>query len=322
MEQGESPTDVARILGVARPSLYRWRQAARSGAPGLAAKPHLGPTPRLRDDQLEHLEDLLLDGATAHGWPNELWTAKRVTEVIRRHFHLDFHPEHVRKILKGRLHWSAQRPQKRVKLPEDEEVLRWLDREFPRILRETRQRDAHLVFLDESGFMLTPVVRRTLWPRGVTPILPVSGKRDRISAISCITLSPRRYLPGLYFELLPTNENVNAERVVAFLRQLHESLPRFTVIWDQARIHSKARLVTEFLAANPSIVAEDFPGYMPDLNPDEGVWGYTKYGRLANFAPTSVQELRERVDAELQRLKRQAYFLYRFIDHTNLPLQL
>ncbi len=201
-------------------------------------------------------------------------------------------------------------------------MLRWLDQEFPRILDEARRRAAHLVFLDESGFMLAPLVRRTLWPRGLTPILPVAAKRDRISAISCITLSPRRYLPGLYFELLPTTANVNAERVVAFLRQLHDSLPRFTVIWDGNRIHGKARLVKAFLAANPSIVAEDFPGYMPDLNPDEGVWGYTKYGRLANFAPANAQELRQRVEAELQDLKRHAYFLYRFIEHTNLPLQL
>src|SRR5215472_12533219 len=103
MDQGESPTDIARILGVCRPSLYRWRLAARAGPNGLAAKPHPGPTPRLPDDRLEHLEDLLLDGATAHGWPNELWTAKRVAEVIRRHFGLSYHPEHVRKILKGRL---------------------------------------------------------------------------------------------------------------------------------------------------------------------------------------------------------------------------
>jgi transposase len=209
-----------------------------------------------------------------------------------------------------------------VRLPEDEEVLRWLDEEFPRIVAEARERDAHLVFLDESGFMLTPVVRRTLWPRGVTPVLPVSGKRDRISAISCITLSPKLYLPGLYFELLPTNENVNAQRVVAFLKELKRSLPRFTVIWDGSRIHSKAGLVREFLAANPSVVAEDFPAYVPDLNPDEGVWGYTKYGRLANFAPANAQELRERVEGELRTLKRQAYFLYHFIENTDLPLLL
>ena len=201
-------------------------------------------------------------------------------------------------------------------------MLRWLDEEFPRILAEAKERDAHLVFLDESGFMLSPGVRRTLWPRGVTPVLPVAARRDRISAISCITLSPRLYLPGLYFELLPTNENVNAERVVAFLRELKKSLPRFTVIWDGNRIHSKARLVKEFLAANPSVVAEDFPGYVPYLNPDEGVWGYTKYGRLANFAPANHHELRERVQAELRLLKQQAYMLWCFIEQTNLPLQL
>lgn len=189
-------------------------------------------------------------------------------------------------------------------------------------MAEARERDAHLVFLDESGFMLTPVVRRTLWPRGVTPVLPVAERRDRISAISGITLSPRRYLPGLSFELLPTNVNVNAEHVVAFLRQLKETLPRFTVVWDRSRIHSKARRVRAFLAANPSIVAEDFPAYAPDLNPDEGVWGYTKYGRLGNFAPANAQELRERVDAELRELKKRAYFLYRLIRHTHLPLQL
>jgi transposase len=104
LDQGESPTVIARILGVARPSLYRWRQAARARPDGLAARPHPGPTPQLSDAQLTELEDLLLDGATAHGWPNELWTAKRVAEVIRRHFGITYHPEHVRKLLKRRLH--------------------------------------------------------------------------------------------------------------------------------------------------------------------------------------------------------------------------
>jgi transposase len=104
MDQGESPTVIARILGVHRPSLYRWRQAERSRPDGLAAKSHPGPTPRLTDAQLAELERLLLAGATAHGWANELWTAPRVAAVIRRQFGVTYHPEHVRKILKRRLH--------------------------------------------------------------------------------------------------------------------------------------------------------------------------------------------------------------------------
>jgi transposase len=104
MGQGESPSDIARILGVARGSLYRWQGLARSRPDGLAAKPHPGPTPRLSDAQLAELEGLLLQGASAHGWPNDLWTAQRAAEVIRRHFGVSFHPEHVRKVLKRRLH--------------------------------------------------------------------------------------------------------------------------------------------------------------------------------------------------------------------------
>lgn len=189
-------------------------------------------------------------------------------------------------------------------------------------MAEAQARDAHLVFLDESGFMLTPLVRRTLAPRGITPILPVANRRDRISAISCITLSPRRYLPGLYFELLPDNTNATAAHVVAFLKELKKSLPRFTVLWDQGKIHGRSRLVKAFLADHPELVAEDFPPYAPQENPDELVWGHTKYGKLANFAPADAKALRERVAAELQWLKRHPYFLYSFIDHTSLPLVL
>jgi transposase len=103
LDQGESPSTIARILGVHRPSLYRWRQAARS-PDGLAARPHPGPAPRLSDAQLAELERLLLQGATAHGWANELWTARRVAELVRRRFGIAYHPEHVRKVLKRRLH--------------------------------------------------------------------------------------------------------------------------------------------------------------------------------------------------------------------------
>ena len=104
LDRDESPTTIARLIGVARGSLYRWQKAARCRPGGLAAKTHPGPAPRLTDAQLAELEALLVRGAPAHGWPNALWTAARVTEVIRRHFGLSFHPEHVRKILKRRLH--------------------------------------------------------------------------------------------------------------------------------------------------------------------------------------------------------------------------
>ena len=72
--------------------------------------------------------------------------------------------------------------------------------------------------------------------------------------------------------------------IVAFLAELKQQLGGpFTVIWDGSNIHSRSRLVKAYLAKHPELVAETLPSYAPELNPDEGVWGWSKYGRLANF---------------------------------------
>ena len=115
VNQGEHPDDVARFLGCGRSSVYTWLKLDREAPDELAAKPHPGRTPGLNANQLQQLKELLLEGAKAHGWRTQLWTAARVAEVIGRHFGISYHPEHVRKIVKFRLHWSSQKPQKKAK---------------------------------------------------------------------------------------------------------------------------------------------------------------------------------------------------------------
>jgi transposase len=313
---GESRSTVAKVLGVHYKTVARWvRQATTPG--GLAAKPPGHPAARLTDDHLRQLEALLLKGAKAHGWPNELWTAARVAHLIEQQFGLHYHPEHVRKILKRRLGWTSQKPRRRARERNDSEVARWVGDEFPRIVREAWQRSAYLVFLDESGFFLTPTVRRTLAPRGCTPVLSAWDRRDRWSAISCVSVSPVAGRPGLYFDLL--DHNVHGEDVVRFLAELHRRLGPLTVVWDRNNIHSRAGVVKAWLARHPGVVAEDFPGYVPDLNPDEGVWGWTKYGRLANLAAHDKEELWDWVVEELVELKFRPDLLRSFIRQTKLP---
>jgi transposase len=316
--EGNKPATVAKVLGVDRGTVYRWLRLARQPG-GLDPKPLWRPH-GLSDDQLRRLEALLLQGASQHGWPNDLWTATRVQRLILRTFGLDYHPEHVRKVLKRRLGWTSQKPQTKAKERDEDGIRRWKQQEVPRIVQEARDRGAYLLWLDESCFQLTPTVRRTLAPRGQTPILTCWDKRDKISAISAITLTPRRHLPGLVFQLLPDKQNFHGAEVVAFLESVRRRLRRFTVVWDRNGIHSRSKVVRAYLAKHPEIVAEDFPGYAPELNPDELVWCWTKYGRLSNYAAPNLRELREQVESELGYLHDHPYYLLDFIDHAELPL--
>lgn len=315
---GDSVKDVARIIGVGPRSIQRWLALERL-PDGLAAKPHLGPATRLSLEQQRELESLLLQGAQAHGWTNQLWTTQRIAELIHRHFGVSLHHDHVGRFLRQRLRWSPQKPRRRARERDEEAIARWKRDTFPDILNAAAAREAHVVFLDESGFMLTPTVRRTWAPQGETPLLACWDRRDRLSAISCLTVSPRQARLNFYFTLLSDNTNVTAEHIVAFLRQLKSQLGGpFTVIWDGSRIHSRSGRVKAYLAEHPEIVAETLPGYAPELNPDEGVWGWTKYGRLANLAAANTIELRRRIEEEFSVLRKDRHLLNSFIEEAVL----
>jgi transposase len=318
VQAGDSVKDVARIIGVKPRSIYRWLSLAEK-PDGLAAKPHPGPATRLSLPQQQELEQLLCQGAKAHGWDNELWTTQRIADLIRRHFGVSLHHDHVGRFLHTRLKWSPQKPRRRARERDEEAIATWKRDTFPAILEAAGERDAHVVFLDESGFMLTPTVRRTWAPQGQTPLLSCWDRRDRLSAISCITVSPQRARLNFYFTLLPDNTNVTAEHIVDFLRQLKSQLGGpLTVIWDGSKIHSRARLVKAYLAAHPEIVAETLPSYAPELNPDEGAWGWTKYGKLANLAASNTLELRRRIDEEFTVLQATPQLLNSFIQEADL----
>jgi transposase len=315
---GDKIKDVARIIGVHLRTVSRWLAQAHT-PDGLAAKPHAGPATRLNPTQQRRLERMLLQGAKKHGWANELWTTRRIAELIRRKFGVSLHHDHVGRFLHKVLKWSPQKPRKKARERNERAIKRWRRDKFPDIVEKAGQRHAHLVFLDESGFMLTPTVRRTWGPTGQTPVLPCSDRRDRISAISAITLSPKRPRLNFCFTLLADNKNVKAPDIVAFLRLVKQKLGGpFTVLWDGSNTHSRSRLVKAYLAKHPEIVAETLPAYAPEINPDENVWSWTKYGRLANLAAQDTRELRERIEQEFAVLCKERGYLDSFIQDAEL----
>lgn len=157
------------------------------------------------------------------------------------------------------------------------------------------------MFLDESGFLLIPPLARTWAPRGRTPVLRCAGHWTKISAISALSVSPRRRHLALYAHF-HRNLNIRAAQVMHFLRHLLRHLRGAVVLlWDSNNPH-KAAEVRDFLARHPRLHTHRFPGYAPELNPDEHVWTHLKR-YLANSAPADLSHLKALIHRPLQRLR-------------------
>src|SRR5215211_4933216 len=93
LQQGLSVREVARRVQASASSVAQWRAAwQQGGEAALAPKPVPGAPHQLTDQQCHQLVPLLLKGARAHGFPNELWTLKRIAAAIQIHFGVRDHP--------------------------------------------------------------------------------------------------------------------------------------------------------------------------------------------------------------------------------------
>jgi transposase len=155
-----------------------------------------------------------------------------------------------------------------------------------------------IVWVDESGFYLLPGAVRTYAPRGQTPVLRLPLSRDHLSVISGITPEGRLLM-------LVQERAYKSPDVVRFLKHLLRHLPgKLLVIWDGAPIH-RGQPVKDFLARGGAkrIQLEPFPGYAPELNPDEGIWNYLKRVELRNVCCQDLKHLRGELRRATARLR-------------------
>jgi transposase len=181
-----------------------------------------------------------------------------------------------------------------------------------------KRRRLPLVFLDESGFMLQPVRRRTWAPSGQTPIQDAWDRHDRLSVIGLIDVVFTPLRLSLFFQVL--RENVAADDMVWFLQQLHDyHRKKVIVIWDRSSVHRSA--AAYFMAQHPDwFEFEELPSYAPELNPVEECWNHTKYTDLPNFIPDDVDHLHAAVTEAIDNQRDNQTLLRSFFEYAKLPL--
>jgi transposase len=177
------------------------------------------------------------------------------------------------------------------------------------------------VFIDESGLLMAPLVRRSWSPCGATPVLHQRTRRhQKVSAIAAVCILPQRDRLALYFRLQP-DANINAERVIDFLQHLQRQLRTpIVLLCDRFQAHY-GELFNQFVPPD-SAHLEYLPPYAPELNPVEYLWAYAKNNPLANDPAFDLDTLAARARNAARSVQHQPHLLVAFLRHTGLPLRL
>ena len=188
--------------------------------------------------------------------------------------------------------------------------------------KKASQLNAFLVFVDESGIMMAPLLRRTWSPQGQTPVLyQKTASHKKVSVIAALCLTPQRHRFHLYFRLYP-DVNINAPAAKEFLYHLVSQINApIVLIWDRFQPH-RSRQVRDFIQDHEDFYSFFFPPYAPELNPVEYVWAYAKTNSMANLPLFDLPCLTTTTRSQIRALQRKQNLLKSFLKKSGLSLRL
>jgi transposase len=138
LDSGCSLNEVGRRIGCNASSVMRWRNTRRRGG-AKALRVRYSPGRPLKLDQVQRkgLVDLLLQGPMAHGYRTNLWTTARIAELIQRKFGVQYHRDHIGRLMHS-LQWSPQKPERRALERNEKAIQHWKQKDWPRIKKTLR----------------------------------------------------------------------------------------------------------------------------------------------------------------------------------------
>jgi transposase len=99
-QQGVGPSEIARRLNTTPQTVCQWvREHRRGGDDALAAKPASGRPSKLSVRQRRGLAKCLLRNATDLGFATNLWTCRRIAELIEQRYAVRYHVDAIPRLM-------------------------------------------------------------------------------------------------------------------------------------------------------------------------------------------------------------------------------
>jgi DDE superfamily endonuclease len=177
-----------------------------------------------------------------------------------------------------------------------------------------------VVFWDESGVSLLPVVRRTWAPVGHTPVIRHRFKWKRASMAAALCYGSHGGGAALAFH--QQVDAYNTDTLIQALGELRRFLggEKATLVWDGLPAHRSQAMRAWLRRQRSWLVVEPLPGYAPELNPVEALWSSLKGVELANLAGDTLQEVTTAAEHGIQRIRDTPHLAYSFLRHCGLSL--
>lgn len=316
INEGEKPARVAKLLKVARQTVYRWLSKYRKGGyKNLKTKKQGRPKgngKKLKNHQCATIVRIIKDNNPDQlKMPFVLWTRQAVKELIEEKYGIEMPLTTVSDYLRC-WNFTPQKPVKKAYQQQPAEVKTWLDEEYPEIKKQAAQEKGEIHWGDETGFRSSCQVGRGFAPCGCTPELLQTGSRFSINMISSITNQGK-------VQFMIYEGKMNADLFIDFLKRLIKSSnKKVFLIVDNLKVHH-AYIVRDWLEERSEEIELFFlPRYSPELNPDEYLNCDVKGNANAKKMPRSKSELKENLSCHMKLLKKSPERIISYFEHEKI----
>lgn len=240
-----------------------------------------------------------------------LWTRQAVSDLATRKYKINLSLRSVTNYLK-RWGFTCQRPTKKAYSQDDVKADRFMKEEYPAIARRAAEENAEIYWGDETGVSNQEYYQRGFAPKGITPIMKIESKHERISMLSAITgRGTTRFM--IY------DGAMNQTLLLNFMKRLIKDVKRKVfLILDNLRVHH-GKKVREWLEENKDKIEVFFlPPYSPELNPDEYLNNVLKNDVHSGIRPRTKKDLKHRTESFMRRLQHNTEKVCKLFHHPKL----
>ena len=298
LAQGLTAAATAEALERDPHTIGRWAAAFGEGGPGsFDFRADWGFPPALDQAQQEELRGVVQQPPATSGIELANWYWKVVQQYVSERCGVSLSRSSCLNYL-HRLGFAFKRPKKRL-LKADAEKREAFVVEYAALREEAGRTGARILFADEAHFRADAELRGKWVLRGEPALVDSTSPRygEKASYYSAVCLETGEV------DWMELDGNSNSGTSVAFLRQLRErhSGP-LNVIWDNAPAH-RGEAMREYLRT-PGLGMRlvNLPGYSPDFNADEAIWGWAREEATGNLCLGSKEAVEERVGKFLSGL--------------------